>query len=488
MPPIAQISDRIKPVHAAVLGSLILSWVAICTSPSINRDGMLYAEAARVFLSDGLGAARDVFAWPFLPILMACVSRLTGLGLDASGHLLNALFLAGTCGLIVDCAGRKFPEAAWPICLALLALPGLNHYRDDILREYGCWFFTLLSFWLALRWSEAPSWSGALVAQFALGIAALFRPEALVYFAALAAWQLHTAANGEKLRRALTISGLPLAGLAILALLFVTGELDATGRLASEFSRVNVEKFDAKAHALANALISYASGNAKTILFFGSIAIIPLKFIKHLGIFVVPLAFLLFRPERRTLFARWEPFSWLFLAQALNLVVFVLDMQFLSARYVVVLHLFAVPVIGYGLWLLMQRFPRWKTAMVILALTSMASNVTSLSPKKSPYIDAGAWLAVNAKESPRIYVESSMVTHYAGWRLLRGAPSKDRSELAEAVASHKYDLLVLEKAPGDPDVVPWLDENGLKELRRFGQPGRLEIIMAAPVSAAARFN
>ena len=74
--------------------------------------------------------------------------------------------------LMTDCAGRKYPEAVWPICLVLLALPGLNHYRDEILREYGCWFFFMLTFWLSLRWSESPRWPMALLAQLALVLSA----------------------------------------------------------------------------------------------------------------------------------------------------------------------------------------------------------------------------------------------------------------------------------------------------------------------------
>ena len=201
-------------------------------------------------------------------------------------------FLAGACALMTDCAGRKYPEAVWPICLVLLALPGLNHYRDEILREYGCWFFFMLTFWLSLRWSESPRWPMALLAQLALVLSALFRPEALTFFPALIMWQWFTSPKGEKLHRTLMIGGLPVLGLVAFAVLFLTGQLESGNRLVADFNRFNLVGFETKAQALSASLLPYARDQAKSILFFGSISIIPIKFVKQLGIFSVPLLFL----------------------------------------------------------------------------------------------------------------------------------------------------------------------------------------------------
>ena len=99
-----------------------------------------------------------------------------------------------------------------------------------------------------------------------------------------------------------------------------------------------------------------------------------------------------------------QPFTWAFFAHILVLVVFVLDLQFLAGRYVAVLSLLATPLVGYGLWLLMRRFPRWKHAMILLAGISLASNVVSLNPSKQHFVQAGSWLAQNASESPRVYI------------------------------------------------------------------------------------
>ncbi len=153
----------LTPVSAAFACSLLLSLVARFSS-SINRDGMLYIDAARAFIDGGFHAAQEVFSWPFLPMLIGILTKLTGLSPENAGYLLNALFMAGACALLVACSRRQNPNTAWLVCLATLALPGLNEYRGELLREYGCWFFIMLAFWLASRWSEQPRWAGALSA------------------------------------------------------------------------------------------------------------------------------------------------------------------------------------------------------------------------------------------------------------------------------------------------------------------------------------
>ena len=214
---------RLSPVQAAFLGSLILSLIAVLSTPTINRDGILYVETARIFLQDGLSAAFKSFNWPFLPILMAVVSKLTGLGLEITGRLLNALFMGGACALTVSIARKKNPEIAWATCLVVLALPGMNHYREELLREYGCWFFVMLALWLAQRWSNQPRWRGAFVVQAALGTAALFRPEALALFPALIAWQWFEAPSDERRLRLMMLGALPFAAAClVLAFAFVT--------------------------------------------------------------------------------------------------------------------------------------------------------------------------------------------------------------------------------------------------------------------------
>lgn len=468
--------SSLGPVRTAFLGSLLLSFIAL-QKGTLNRDGMLYVETARIFIEQGFHAAMANFNWPFLSLLMAWLSLPTGLDLETSGHLLNALFMAGACALLVACARRGFPEATWHVCLAVLALPGLNGYRDELLREYGSWFFIMLTIWLAQHWSDAPRWPLAIASQLALCIAALFRPEALALFLALICWQWFMAPAGERLRRLAMIGSFPIFGFVALFALLAGGEFNL-GRLPGDFGRFFLTNFSKHAVAIAGVLPEYGQPQASFILFFGSLAIVPVKFAGKLGVFVVPLLLAFGNRAARDVLARAGPFAWAFLLHFLVLCVFVLEAQFLAGRYVGLLLLFSTPVTGYGLLRMCQRFPRWQTATWAVVALVLVANVVSIGSPKQHYKEAGAWLAANAVESPRIYVESARAAFYAGWRYSGTAP--DRPRLEDGLARGEYDLVVLEVSRNEPDIDPWLSRFRLRRVATFVHFNGDAVIIARP--------
>lgn len=477
-----QLAKRISPVQAAFFGSLLLSLAAILTGPTINRDGILYVETARIFLQDGFSATFKSFDWPFLPILMALVSKLTGIGLEKTGHLLNGLFMAGACALLVASAERRLPEAIWSICLVVLALPGLNHYRDELLREYGCWFFMMLSLLLALRWAENPRWGIALIVQLALGIAALFRPESLIFFSAFILWQIFDASRDGRIRRVLMIGCVPLVGALVILTLIIDGQFASSGRLGSiqdYFSPAKKQAlFEIKAQALAGALIPYARDGAGSIIFLGSLAIIPLKFLNQLGLFVIPFLFLFQRLRLCAVLSRAPLFAWAFLAHLIVLSAFVIDLQFLAGRYVSVLILLAAPFIGFGFWELSKRFPRWKHVMLLLSFVIMISNVVSFRQGQPYFIRAGEWLAMNSTVNSHIYIESPRTAYYAGLQQSLVSDPRNRPGKTEGMPIGNYDFLVLEVSPSDTDIEPWLTRNKLRVLQSFKSSRKDSVIIA----------
>jgi hypothetical protein len=475
----ARLPGWLTPVVAAFIGSLLLSLTARLGS-TLNRDGMLYVRTSQAFLEGGFDAAKELFNWPFLPILMAVVSKVTGLDLENAGHLLNALFMAGACALMVACVSRKQPEVAWSVCLVTLAIPGLNEYRSELLREFGCWFFIMLAFWLALRWSERPRWLTALAVQITLAASALFRPEALTFFPALIGWQVFDAPREEKWQRLLMLGGLPFAGGVLLLALYLGGHLPGGSRLSGELARISSARFDAKAQTLAATLVEYARGQARTILLFGSLALIPIKLIQKIGPFIVPLAFLFFTKQFRPSLSRYPLFSWGIAAHLLVLMIFVIDLQFLAGRYVGLVLLLAAPFIGLGFWLMIQRHPRWRYAFIATALLMTIANVVSLGHGKTHYVEAGSWLKAQATESSRVYMEAGRAAHYAGWHTIKLAPRDRRNELLVDIRQGKYDLLVLEISRKDPPVEDWLNSAGLHVLKRFDHPNKDAVIIAAP--------
>ena len=481
---LAEWARAIGPVRMAFIGSLLLSAVALGSGALINRDGIHYIDAARVYLEEGLILHLDTLHWRFLPILMASLSKLTGLTAETAGHVLNAFLLAGVCGLLVAITRRRLPEAAWAACLVVLAMPAYNGYRSELLREFGFWFFCMLAFWLAMRWEESPRWRGAIACQLALGAAVLFRLEAVAFYSALMLWQVFAAPAGQRMRRVFMIGSLPLAGAALAVVLFSSGLVKSPDRLAFYLEAVNplrkLQIFGEAAGRMAELVLNkYSREEAGYILFLGLLSIIPVKFLKMAGVFVVPLAYPFVVQPARAALARWQPLSWAFFAYLLVLAAFVTHQFFLVGRYVSLLNLLAVPLAASGLALLMRRFPRWRTLMVALALVTMAANVVSFSPRKTHIVEAGRWLGAHASNAERVGVDNARIAYYAGWRASQSV-SLDRPALARALAEKRIGMVAVEAPRKEADVEKWLAEHHLQPVQRFANKAGDAVIVAVP--------
>lgn len=480
----------IGPLRAAFVGSLLLSWIALSGS-LINRDGIYYVDAARAMLEHGFALQRHGIDWQFLSMLMAGLSAVTGLAPETSGHLLNALLMGGACSLLVAIVRQRLPEAAWAACLVVLAMPAYNGYRGELLREFGFWFFCLLAFRLAMRWEDAaPRWREAIACQLALGIAALFRLEAVAFYPALMLWQAFAAPPGQRLRRALMLGSLPLAGAALAGMLVGSGLVVLPNRVGYYLEAANplrtLQIIGEAAGRMSEHVFpfKYSREEAGYILFFGLLSIIPMKFLKMAGVFVVPLVYAFVARPAKAALSRWQPLPWAFLAYLLVLVAFVTHQFFLVGRYVSLLNLLAVPVAAAGLVLLMQRFPRWKMVMMALALLTMAANVVSFSPKKTHIVEAGRWLGANAHDASRVGVDNARIAYYAGWRVSQ-AVSQDRAALGAALAQKRIDMVAVEAPRKDDGVEKWLAAYRLQPVQRFANKAGDAVIVAVPVTAQA---
>lgn len=486
-------AQTIGPVRMAFVCSLLLSAVAVWSSPVLNRDGMGYVEWAQLISDQGLAGIRQRESWQFmglLPTLIALVGAVTRLGLDTSAHLIDALLLAGTCGLLVAITRRRLPEAAWAACLVALAMPAYNEYRNQVLREYGFWYFSLLALWLAMRWEGSFRWREALACQAALICATLFRLEALAYFPALMLWQAFAAPSGLRLRRIFMIGSLPVVGATLAILVFASGLVALPDRLAyfldaaNPLHKLGVLKEAAERMSEHVFKYKYSREEAGYVLFFGLLTIIPVKFLKMSGVFVVPLAYAFAGRTVRSVLSRWQPLFWLFFAHVLVDVAFVTHMFFLVGRYVAMLNLLAVPIAAAGLAALMQRYPGWRLAMLALAMIALLANVASFSPKSTQIIEAGEWLSANRSAVSRIYVENPRVAFYAGLGYVAtGRARMERGDLAKAVAENRFDMLVLDAPAKNGGTDEWMAANRLKVLKRFANKAGTAVIIAIPDAA-----
>ena len=467
-------ADYVGPVWGAFCGSILLSLIAVFGAVTPNNDGMLYVEAARVFQESGLAAAREVFDWVFLPVLISVVSSLSGLEASTAAYVISALFLAGVCSLLVACAREQFPDAGWAACAVVLAIPALNNYRDYIIREFGAWFFVVLALWLALRWIRTRGWGLALLAQGSICVAALFRLECLIFLAAFPLWQLRSVREDGGVRRLALMSAMPLVGALSLGALLMSGVGGLSERLIYQLSALDLfskdSDFGRAVDLFSDSVLNrYSADEATTILLFGLLSIIPVKLLSNLGVFVLPAFSAAGRLRPRDLCSeRSSLWAIAFVLYALVLSVFVLKQFFLTSRYVAPLAIFLVPFVSLGALSLYRRLPRYRWVLVVSVVLLALANVISTSPPKTRYLDAADWLRQQNLEESRVYLEPREVAHLVGWSFRHAQRGlSGRAAVLEAIAAGDIEIAMLDGREGDSSVTDWAADNGLAVLQVF---------------------
>lgn len=468
------LSRALDPAWTAFGVSLLLSLIAIHASIAPNNDGMLYVEAAAAYQQGGLAASQQIFDWAGWPMLIATLSSLSGLEVQTAAYLLSALLLAGTCALVVMCAREHFPHTGWAAFAVAVALPSLNAYRDYIMREYGAWFFVLLGLWLALRAAHHGRLLPIVGAQAAICAAAVFRPECLIFLLALPLFELTRPRGSRAPLRILTASaGLAVGGLGLLTL-WAMGELAPGSRIAMQLASAHpagiVQDLRAGAEALAGSVLNkYSADEAGTILVFGLLSILPMKFIGNLGLFCIPAIYALRVERPAALLRQTTLFAWSFALYALVLLVFLFNSFFLTSRYVALLSLLCLPLVALGLQALLARSGRIRATIMVLIALFAISHVVSTSPPKTRYADSARWIQAQNLAAGRLYFEEPTVAYLAGMGYSRrpNAGLGDRNRAASAAQRGRIDYLVLAGRAEDTAEREWARSHGLDTLAEF---------------------
>lgn len=458
------------PVRLAFLGSLLLSLIAVLGVATVSRDAAFYIDIAQQVSEQGPKVAFQRFNWPWFSLLLAATHVVFRLPLELSAYLWCALFVAGTCALIVDCVRQRTPEAARWACLVVLAMPAMNGFREDIIRECGFWFFCTLTFWLALRWQVRGGWLRAAVIHLAILAAALFRLEATLLVLALAIWQLPNLWSSTQRKSFFQFMLLPLTG-ALLALAFIS----LSGAVSSERvgyyldmlnPRYVFASFNLLSEQFANSLINtYSRNDAGQIIFFGILATLFISLIKLMGPFAVPFVLRRNWSVLRAFWSQYRPFAWAALIYIAVLLLFFIKQQFMISRYLSFLNLLLVPVMALALMAFVREFPRAGKVLVVIGLLVMLSNVISTGAGKTHYIKAGQWLAQNVDPQTAAYYEDGRIGYYAGRGYQIGIPARELAMDAEHAGSYRYFLI--EAKADEPWLLSWMAEHNKRVLARF---------------------
>lgn len=454
------------PVWLAFFGSLLLSLIAVMGTATVGRDAALYIDVAQQVTEHGPNVAWASFDWPWFSLLLAATHSILRLPLELSAYLWCGLFFAGTSALMVDCVRQRSPDITRWACLVMLAMPAVNAFRNDIIRECGFWFFCTLALWLALRWQARGGWLRAAFIHMAIVAAALFRLEALLLMPALALWQLPSLWSSSRRLSFFQFSLLPVLGLLVVS---VTGVL-MSARVVLYLDMIEPRgvfaSFQMLCDQFANSLINkYSQDEAGRIIFFGILATMTITFVKLMGPFAVPF---ILRRNWGVLGIYWRdyrPFAWAALLYLVVLVLFFIKQQFMNARYMSFLNLLFVPVLAMGVAAFAREFPRLGKGLVVLALLVMLSNVISTGAGKTHYIEAGRWMSSHVEPDAPTYFSDGRISYYAG----RGyvLPVLTQEEAISPAHAGDYRYFVIEAKGDEPWLNEWLAAHKLRILEHF---------------------
>jgi uncharacterized Tic20 family protein len=461
---------EVSSVRLAFFGSLLLSLISVLGTVVIGRDAALYLDIAQRASEQGPLLAIQLFDWPWFSLLLAGTHLLLRLPMELCAHLWCALFMAGTCALLVDCVRQRVPAASYWACLVVLAMPAFNQYRYDILREFGFWFFSILTLWLALRWHVRGGWWGAALIHVALFAAVLFRLEAVLLMPALALWQSSGLRTRAGWGRMLQLNALPLLG-GVLGLLAVAvlGGLSSV-RIEYYLSMLDPKRvftsFRVLSDQFAGTLINkYSKDEAGRIIFFGLLAALLIQFIQALGPFAVPFLYRRSGAAVRSYWREFCPFAWAALLYLVVLMLFFVRQQFMIPRYVSFLNILVVPLAAVVLMSLSENSPRTTRALTVIALLVMLHNVISLGAQKTQYIDAGDWVAKHVEPGASVYYDDERIAYYAGRGYRVPGITREAAMSPEHYGRYRYFLI---DAHGDePWLQDWLVPQHKRILTRF---------------------
>ncbi len=464
----------------AVAGSLLLSVYAGFTVSVPNDDAFLYVRTAGIFLDEGIGAAFEHFAWAGYPVLIGLVAA-TGIELLTAAYVLNGLFFAVLAFAFVGIC-REFSEDRILLSLAALTIllfPEINEYRYQILRDAGFWAFVMLGMWWLIRYGAEGLWKFCLYYCGALLLAAVFRPEAMLYLVTAPLCLLFDRRHGRAERYLLCFRAQG-AAVAVLLLCFPAGLafdlnlFQQAAALASSYTPFLQSLLDPGGQemaAMAEAIFgehaaTYSGRYLPFFLLAGLMVILAAELLYAVG---MPFSLIL-------IWGYWK--KWLLPDRdmalpvvafaAVNLLVvlaFLLVTRYLTSRYAMVFSLglaLAVPFTAREM--LARMTPGTRLAPWLLVLFFVFSAVDSyytFGRSKSYVHDAVEWLNENSGESAELLTNNRAVAYYSGM-----VPEYDQ------VQSRLTGQQVLAMAPGDLIVV----ETSLAIEQLLAQPEIAELL------------
>lgn len=435
---VLRILNRDHAWSAAFFSMIFSVWV-IYNDEVINADGILYVEAARLFIEQGWSAGFNHFHWPFYTLLIAGLSKSLFIEIETAAYVLNTLLLGLLAFTFVRCARELGGDKKVTLAAAILLLTDvtLNEFRDLIVRDFGYLAFSFTAVYFLLLHRTEAQYRHAVGAGAAMLVATLFRVEGVVFliFAPLALfWQ--SAPLRERLRSCLLV-WMPAAILAVVAGVVAGTMLDtnvvAGDKLTESVSFLNnawlsvTQGIGDKARILEATVLNHQSRDMGTQSVIAIIIMLTLSgIISATGVLKPALLVWGLSKERiRYKIKNLSIPAWLLILNAIILIGFFVGQFFLVSRYGLYFSLLIALLAAFPLAELLhinassadaRRLKMARSLRVILIIMlvyMLGDGLTSFSSDKGYIREAAEWLDVNAKQK-RILSNEEHMYYYTG--------------------------------------------------------------------------
>jgi hypothetical protein len=391
-----------------------------------------------------------LYSWPFYPIFIAWVAKLTNLSFECSAYVLNAalsvIIVTTFITLIKDLGGSRTAQLIGAI--VILSHPRANHYQHYIIRYFGFCAFFLLSLLYLIRYYRLLRWRFAVGWGICISFATLFRIEGLTLACFTPLVLLFRSNTGlwDKLRHTLTAYSLNI----ITAMIGLTWWLSIPHRSSVELGRLTQywdqlqncftflsANLQNKAHLINQIVLDTTLvGWGLTMAIFGLTGIYLCKFVITLG----PLHTLLcgHAVHKKLMPAGGGVIKVLIFYTMLNLLIPVIWF----GQTGVISHRFLMPAtLLFLLWTpfsLESIFRDWRDKKPILTGNALLFPLISIvflimfvhafvppDQSKSYIVSAGLWLKQNVPAHAKVYTNCSRLSFYADRQVIALDSSDD---------------------------------------------------------------
>ncbi len=181
------------PVYGCVVvGCLIVALWSYYIDPVINEDGVRYVLTANAFAAGNFQDGLAWYKWPFYPLILAVISKITPLSAESSALIFGAIMRA-VGGIAFIRLSEKLGAnkiQVWLAGFVYLFYPGLNEIQSMIMRDipYITCFLWMVVFFVQ-AW-QRPNKRDLIAFILTGSLATIFRVEGMVYLGVLLFWML----------------------------------------------------------------------------------------------------------------------------------------------------------------------------------------------------------------------------------------------------------------------------------------------------------